>query len=82
MTDRHYEKLEEPQLIEVDSHLAFALATEIDITHLKYGLIFFKGKLYSYENEEVTFEDEYIELQYSLSQDAYTKMDKTGKLMD
>lgn len=82
MTKRYWEKLEEPQIIELDSHLAFVLATEVDFTHLKYGLIFFKGKHYDYEDGEVVFEDEYIELQYSLAQDGYITMDKTGKVMD
>lgn len=82
MTSRHYEKLEEPQIIELDSHLAFVLATEVDFTHLKYGLIFFKGKHYDYEDGEVVFVKEYIELQYSLSQDGYSTMDETGKIMD
>lgn len=82
MSVNHYEKLEEPQIIELDSHLGFVLATEIDVSSLKYGLISFKGKHHSYENEEVTFEGEYIEMNYSLSHEGNISMDKTGKVMD
>lgn len=82
MTKRHWEKLEEPQIIELDSHLAFVLATEVDYTDLKIGIIFFKGKHYNYEDGDVVFENEYIELQYSISQDGYLSMDETGKYID
>lgn len=82
MTKRYWEKLEEPQIIELDSHLAFIVATEVDLTGVRYGLIKFRGSQYEYEDGIVELENEIFEVDYQLTQNGYCAVDKEGNYID
>lgn len=76
----NYQKLEEPQIIEIDSHLCFVVATEIDLTQLKNGLVSFRGKSYEYEDGEVV-EGNIMTVNNSLVHEGYLEFDKNGKCL-
>lgn len=82
MTKAHWEKLEEPQIIELDSHLAFVVATEVDLSGVKYGFINLRGRQYEYEEGVVGLENETVEISYHLTQNGYCAVDKEGNYID
>lgn len=78
---RDYQKLETPQLIELDSEYGFIIATEIDISEINNGIIFIKGRSYNYENGEIE-KGRIREIQYNSMFDAQYELDEEGNFID
>jgi hypothetical protein len=78
---RNFQELNEPQLVELESEQKFVIVTEIDLSEIKNQIIFMKGRLYGYEGGLVT-EHEEAEIQYSLTEDAWYRLDENGKVID
>ncbi|WP_226035697.1 hypothetical protein [Aquibacillus saliphilus] len=78
---RYFQKLKEPQLVELESEMGFVIVTEIDMSQMKNGLIFLKGQSFNYEDGEVEkCRDK--EIQYSTNEDAYYEIDEQGNTID
>ena len=67
---KNYQKLEEPQLIELDGENGFIIATLIDMSQMKNKLVLFKGEYFNYDEGEVKGCG-IKELQYSLEEEGY-----------
>ena len=67
---KNYQKLEEPQLIELDGENGFIIATLIDMSQMKNKVILLKGKSFSYDEGEVK-DCGIKEIQYSLEEEGY-----------
>lgn len=78
---KEYQKLETPQLVELQNDLGFIIATEIDLSLFKNGLLFLKGRSYDFESGEV-LQGNVKEVQYSISEDSYYNLDENGKVID
>ncbi len=78
---RDFQKLETPQLIELEGEIGFIIATEIDVSEMRNSIIFMKGKSYNYEDGEMDPQG-IKEVQYSLSEDAYHEVDEHGRIID
>lgn len=76
-----FQKLENPRLIHLDSENGVIIATEIDLSILSNKIIFFKGKYYNYDDGQMVGGN-MMQVQYSLSQDAYFKLDENGEILD
>jgi hypothetical protein len=81
MKMRYFQKLKEPQLVELEGEMGFVIVTEIDISEIKNGLIFMKGQSYNYENGELE-KHHAKEIQYSTNEDAYYSVDENGEVID
>ena len=71
MSEDHYEKLTEPKIIELDSSMEFLLATEVDLSNVVNGIIYFRGEHYTFESGTVACENEKYELRYSIKQNGH-----------
>lgn len=78
---RNFQTLKEPQLVELEGEYGFVIVTEIDVSHMKIGLIFMKGQSFNYENGEIENGGE-KEIQYSTNEDAYYDFDEQGNIID
>lgn len=67
---KNYQKIETPQLIELDGENGFIIATSIDLSQIKNKLVLFKGKSFNYDEGEVKGCG-IKELQYSLEEEGY-----------
>lgn len=77
---RNYQKLEEPQLVELDGELGFIIVAEIDISEIKNKIIFMRGESFNYEDG--TIEKQRIkEIQYSVNEDSYYELDEKGNVL-
>jgi len=72
---RDFQKLDQPQLVELQGELGFVIVTEIDVSEMKNSLLFMRGKAYNYENGELT-ETGIKEIQYSVNEGAYYNVDE------
>lgn len=77
---RDYHKLEPAQLIELDSEYEFIIATEIDISEIRSGIIFMKGQSYYYEHGELV-KLNLKEISYSVMQNEYFNLDEKGNVI-
>lgn len=77
----NYTKLNEPQLIELDSELGFVIATHVDFSLIKNGVIIFKGESYDYENGKVQKQHD-KEVRFDVIQNCYYNLDDKGKVID
>lgn len=77
----YFQKLQEPQLVELEGEMGFIIATEIDISQMKNGLIFMRGQSYNYEDGELE-KGKVKVVQYSTNEDAYYELDENGKPID
>lgn len=78
---KEFQKLETPQLIELDDEKKFVIVTEIDLSEMKNHLIFMRGKSYNYEIGQV-IEGKLVEIQYSVTEDGYCRIDENGNFID
>ncbi|MCY7774924.1 MULTISPECIES: hypothetical protein [Bacillus] len=78
---KDYQKLETPQLIELAGEYEFIIATKIDISEIRSGIIFMKGQSCNYENGEI-LEGNIKEVSYSVMQNEYFDLDEKGKVID
>jgi hypothetical protein len=77
----YFQKLKEPQLVELEGEMEFVLVTEIDISEMRNGIIIMKGQSYNYENGEL--EKRHIkEIQYSTTEDGYHDLDENGNMIE
>ncbi|WP_373896401.1 hypothetical protein [Virgibacillus sp. CBA3643] len=76
-----YQKLEQPQLVELEGEIGFVIVTEIDISETKNGMIFMRGESYNYEDG--TLEKQRTkEIQYSTTEESYFDTNEYGKILD
>jgi len=78
---RNFQKLEIPQLVELEKYLEFVIATEIDVSEMINKIILMRGDIFNYEDGEIT-EEPTVEIQYSLSEDGHFGVDKNGEPLD
>jgi hypothetical protein len=45
-----FQKIENPQLIELEGENGFIIATEIDLSMISNKVVLFKGKYYNYDD--------------------------------
>ena len=76
-----FQKLDSPQLVELDGELGFVIATEVDLSLIKNGWIYMRGQSYNYENGEL-IKRKVKELHYNIIERAYYDLDKDGKVID
>ncbi|MCT8138623.1 hypothetical protein H1D32_13255 [Anaerobacillus sp. CMMVII] len=76
-----FQKLENPQLVELDGEYGFVIVTEIDMSLIKSGVIVMRGKSYNYESGEIIKSND-KEIQYSIHENAYYNLDDNGKVID
>ena len=69
-----YQKLEIPLLVELQNELGFIIATEIDLSLIKHGIVLLKGCSYDFESGEV-IKGKKTEVKYSISEDSYYDLD-------
>lgn len=78
---KEYQKLEVPQLVELQNDLGFIIATEIDLSLTKHGVLLLKGRSYDFESGEV-IQGNVKEVKYTISEDIYYNLDENGKAID
>ncbi|MGN7243270.1 hypothetical protein ACTHQC_07310 [Bacillus paralicheniformis] len=78
---RDYQKLEAPQLIELDGEYGFIIAPKIDISEMRNGIIFMTGQSYNYEDGEVK-KGRIIEVECRTMFDARRELDGNGNIID
>ncbi|PLR72236.1 hypothetical protein [Bacillus sp. UMB0728] len=78
---KEYQKLDTPQLVELQNELGFIIATEIDLSLAKNGVLLLKGRSYDFESSEVV-QGNFKEVQYTLSEDSNYDLDEDGKVID
>lgn len=77
----NYQKLPEHQLVELDGEMGFVIVTEIDLSHMKNGIIFMRGQSYNYESGEVK-KGRIKEIEYVVVENVYYDLDENGKIID
>lgn len=78
---KDYQKLENPQLMQLDGEYGFFIATEIDLSLINNGVMLLKGRSYSYESGEVA-RGFVVEVEYSITGNARYYLDNNGKVID
>lgn len=81
MKMRDYQKLDNPQLMQLDSEYGFIIATEIDLSLINNGILLLKGRSYDYENGDV-IKRNVKEIQYSIMENSRFDLDENGKVID
>jgi hypothetical protein len=76
-----YQKLDTPQLVQLDSEFGFVIATEIDLSLINNGIILLRGRSYDYENGEV-IKGNVKEVNYSIAENSRFDLDDDGKVID
>lgn len=78
---RAFQRLETPQLVELGSETTFVIVTEIDVSEMKNGLIFMRGKAFHYDDGNVG-QGGSKEIQYSVTEDAHFEINSAGEIID
>jgi hypothetical protein len=76
-----YQKLDVPQLVQLDSEFGFIVATEIDLSLINNGVIQLRGRSYDYESGEV-IKGNVKEINYSIAENGRYDLDDNGKVID
>lgn len=64
-----FQKLNNPQLVELEGEYGFIIATDVDVSEIRNGLMFMQGESYNYDDGELTNQGK-RKVQYSLNEDA------------
>ncbi len=76
-----FQKLETPQLVELDGEIGFVIVTLVDLSLMKNGLIRMRGQSYNYESGDLV-KGKVKEIQYDFMEKAYFDIDENGKIID